>query len=981
MYLKEIKTQGFKSFADKITLELTKGITGIVGPNGSGKSNVVDAVRWVLGEQSIKSLRGESSMSDIIFSGSNSRKPLNVAYVTLIFDNSDRYLNLESDTVSIKRMVYKDGTNEYYLNNEISRLKDITNLFLDTGVAKESFNIISQGKIEEIISSKPSDRRVIFEEAASVLKYKKRKEEALKKINKTHSNMQRVNDIIEELNNQIGPLKEQNDKALIYNKTMSELKDLEIAFTVTDIKFINEEYQDIKKKIEILNEEISSLDTSNVVSSAKSEELKNKLVKINLDIDNQNKLLLDTTVLLEQLNGRKKIILERQKYNVEDTKLHDNIVNLKEKELNLRHSINSINLDVENINKETDFLKQEKNNLTNVINKNKNDRNNLENELGNHLRHYNKLKIEIEQLKNDIDNNGSLPYAVKNILNNPKLSGIKNTIGNVIEVKEEHSLAISTSLGASANYIITENEQASKEAINYLKNNNIGRATFFPLNVIKPKNIDEFILNQLINMDGFVGIASDLVKTSTEYLNIVKNQLGNVIIVDNLENANQISKNINRRFRIVTLHGDVIHIGGYLTGGVYIKFKNIINDKYELEQKLKEEQQTLDTIKNYENKINEVDYNTKSIEDKYYLINKNIIDFENNLNSKINIQNNYKIDLSNILEEITGTDKIINNSLSNEEETILKEIYRVMDEKLKIENNLNNKHKIKQDQTDELTSYESQIKKDNSEFNFKNKELKDLEIRNNRNDVKLDTLLNLLNETYNLTYEAAFEKYDIVIDKESTKNRISKLKKTIDELGLVNPTAPEEYAKLKERYDFLTNQKNDLEEAENTLLKIIDELDEVMKKDFMETFKIIKENFNKTFIQLFKGGHADLKLTDKDNILETGIEIIASPPGKKLNSISLLSGGEKTLTAISLLFAILQSRPVPFCILDEVEAALDEVNVVNFGEYLKSFQDNTQFILITHKKKTMEFADVLYGITMQESGVSKIVSVKLVDIE
>ena len=980
MYLKKIIAQGFKSFADKITIDLENNITGIVGPNGSGKSNVVDAIRWVLGEQSVKSLRGDGNMTDVIFQGSKSRQASNVASVTLIFDNTDHYINLNFSEISIKRRVYRDGTNEYYLNNEQCRLKDITNILLDSGMAKESFNIISQGQIEQIISAKPTDRRVMIEEAASVLKYKHRKEEALRKLEKTNGNISRVNDIISELEKQVEPLKIEKEKALKYIDIKEELENIEIALIAQDITNLNYKYQDSKSKIEILNKEIMSISTSNSTNESKLLEYKVKQNELENKIkDNQNKLL-ELTELSEKLNSQKKIILERQKYEVNDTKLHENMVNLKETELKLENEISLLNTEINSIN---DSYKEQLNLISDKeqeIAVAKSDKNDKENKLTIEIRNELNLKQKINSLTETIENNNTLPQSVKNILNNPKLRGIHNVIGKLIDVEEIYTKAITTILGLNANNIVVDNEQNAKEAINYLKENNLGRATFFPLSIIKAKGIadqDKYILNE----KGIINIASKLVNYDSKYKSIIENQLGNVIVVDNIDTGNAISKKLNYRYRIVTLDGEVLHIGGSITGGNNKPTQNIISLKYELESKIQERQTTIEKIKLLEEEINKNDSLLKNKEDELYLLNKAKIEKEETINAKTKQLESLKTNLDEVKSDINGTKNILEGKLSEEEESILKKYYESVREKEEITNTINLLEDEKHDLEEEKEQYEYQLKKENTIYNTKNKELKDLEIEVNRLDVKLDTLLNTLNETYNMTYEKATSLYKLELDEDLARTKVNTLKRNLKEIGEVNINAPKQYDEISVRYEFLISQREDLINAENTLLDIIKEMDTVMIREFTKTFEIINKNFNETFKELFRGGNASLKLTDPENILETGIEIDACPPGKKLKNISLLSGGEKTFTAISLLFAILKSRPVPFCVLDEVEAALDEVNVDSFGNYIKKLQEKTQFILITHKKKTMEYANTLYGITMQESGVSKLVSVKLESIE
>lgn len=980
MFLKKIVAHGFKSFADNIVIDLENNITGIVGPNGSGKSNVVDAIRWVLGEQSVKSLRGDGNMVDVIFAGSKNRNSMGVASVTLIFDNKDKYLPLSYEEIAIKRRLYKDGTNEFYINNEKVRLKDVTDLLMDSGIGKESFNIIEQGKIDEILSNKPADRRVIFEEAAGVLKYKKRKEEALRKLDKTHNNMARVADIIKELSDQVEPLKEQKRKALEYRELSEKLEKLEVALVTDDITNINEKYQTNKKRIEELNEELSKISTNNTKYEVYIEEYKLKQQSLALKIQDLQKELLGLTAQVEKINSQKEIILERKKYEVDDIKLHNNILELKESELKYQNELNSYKMELDNVLNIIQALTDKSEAKLQEIKAVKDKRFGIEEKLTMALRNQGNLKVKISNLEESIENDSSLPYAVKCVLNNPKLSGIHSTIGKILEIEKKYVKAIGIALGAASNNIIVDNELSAKDAINYLKNNMLGRATFFPLNIIKGREIEENILNILNLENGFINVASKLVKYDPKYADIINNQLGNVLVVDNIDNANIISKKMNYRYRIVTLDGELLHVGGSLTGGD-AKQKNPLNEKYELQNLLNDFKELERKISIYENNLNDYDYNLKALEDEAYLINKEKITTEEELKEKSKRIEELELKITDIKTKITGTNNIINNSLSNEEDEILKKYYAAIDEKNRVINEIDVLTNEKEKVTNELEEFEYSVKKDNSVYNQKNKELKDLEIEVNRNDVKLDNLLNLLSENYSITYEYAAAHYSLDMDASLARNKVSSYKRQIKELGPINHEAPEEYDRISGRYEFLLGQQEDLVKAENTLLDIIREMDQVMEINFKKAFEIINENFDKTFKELFKGGTASLKMTDPDNILETGIEIIASPPGKSLKSISLLSGGEKTFTAISLLFAILKTRPMPFCILDEVEAALDEVNVESFGDYLKKMEGKTQFIVITHKKKTMEYADTLYGITMQESGVSKLVSVKLEDIK
>lgn len=980
MYLKEIKASGFKSFADTIDIELTNGISGIVGPNGSGKSNVVDAVRWVLGEQSVKQLRGEGSMSDVIFTGSKSRRAASFASVTLVFDNSDKYLNIEYDEVQIKRTIYKTGENEYFINNTKTRLKDILELFMDTGASKESFNIISQGDVANILSGKAEDRRVIFEEASGVLKYKKRKDEALRKLSKTHDNMARVDDIISELNTNMEPLKKQSEDAKIYLEKKEKLENVEIALTVNDIEKYNYEYKYSKEKVSELTLSITKMLSENSNEQAKIETIKNNISKLNSELYLKQQELVKVSANAEKLSGEKAMISERSKYNSEDVKLHDNIISLKEKILKIESQISALNKEIESEKSNNNVIGEKLNNIEIRLSEIEKNKENLNSKLNQKLREITAQKHRREVLMNSLENNSSLPYSVKNVLNNPKLTGIHGVLGKLLEFEEKYSEALEVSLMSSVSHIVCDNEEDAKEAVRYLKNNNLGRATFLPISVIKPRSIDSESYETIKFMNGFVDIASNLVRYDTKYRNIVLSLLGTIVVVDNIDNANLISKKLKNRYKVVTMTGEVVNIGGSITGGS-LKKSSILSERYELENVIKDIDVLDSEIKEIENKINEVDDNYTNLE-----LEKNSIIISVNSNSEI-LKNKYNVldDLTNekstLMTELYNNQNIVNNVITNEEEKILNEYYKEIEKRDELNIEINQIHKKIELENEDLINNESSLKNNNQEYNKAQEELKSHEIKVNRLDVKIDNLLNILTNDYSISYEKAKEKYILEIDSDEARSIVSTLKREIKSLGDVNVGAIEEYDRVKERYEFLNKQKEDLTNAENVLLEIITEMDDIMKDKFSSTFNKIKEAFNETFRKLFNGGKAELKLTDPSNILETGIDIIALPPGKKLQHISLLSGGEKTLTAIALLFSILKVRPVPFCILDEVEAALDEVNVDNFGKYLKEFKGDTQFIIITHKKKTMEYADVLYGITMQESGVSKLVSVKLEELK
>ena len=981
MYLKQIITSGFKSFADKLDIKLDDKISCIVGPNGSGKSNVVDAVRWVLGEQSVKSLRGEGSMSDVIFSGSKSRNPLNVASVELVFDNTDHFINTPYTEISIRRRVYRSGENEYFLNNEKCRLKDITNLLMDTGMAKESFNIISQGEVDRILSNSSADRRIIFEEASGILKYKKRKEEALRKLDRTHNNIDRVNDIIGELELQVGPLKEQKEQAEEYLENKNGLDRYEVAILAYDIENYNNSLEQAKTRKEKIDNDIISISNENTKNDTSTLEDQNKLNTLELEKANLNKQLLDITEEVEKINGEKKLLKEQSKTTREENELKEEIRVLLEKkekissrEELLKEEINTINNSLNNKDKDINEINLEINNIKSKLNM-------LKSEYTHHDQDLVSIRHKISSLKYEIEQNIDTPNSVRKVLSSNTLKGIHNTIGNILNTEEKYIKALNTAISSNKNFIITSDEESAKAAINFLKDNHLGRATFFPISVIKERYIDQQTLNILNNSTDFLGVLSDLVTYNNRYENIIKNQFGNVLIVTNIDAATRLSHMINAKYKIVTLDGDVVNVGGSLTGGSNYNSKSIILTKQELQHSEEKEELLNKELIEIKNEIDSLSLDLSKLEEKNFSLSKEKTTL---LESKSLKEDNLK-EIINSLEDVTkewdNLNSISNNSLSSKEEELIKLFHEKTKEKETISMKINSITKEIDDLKEKIEVKEANLKLQNTNLRNLEKESRTLEIEINRLDVKLDTMLNTLSEDYELTYEKAKSDYKLDIEPDEARLRVNTYRANIKRIGMVNLAAIEEYERVSTRYEFLTKQREDLFSAENTLLEIMNEMDDVMKEEFATTFEKVRVEFQNVFKELFDGGHADLKLTNPEDILTTGVDIVASPPGKKLTTISLLSGGEKTLTAISLLFAILNVRTVPFCLFDEVEAALDENNVSRFGKYLSNYKDKTQFLIITHKKKTMEYANTLYGITMQESGVSKLVSVKLEEKE
>ena len=972
MYLKEIEISGFKSFADKINLNLNNEITCIVGPNGSGKSNIVDAIRFVLGEQSVKSLRGDALMSDVIFSGSKNRQPMHAASVNLTFDNTDNYLNIPYKTVSVKRRLYKTGDNEYFLNGEKCRLKDIVDLFLDSGMGRDSFNIISQGDISKLLSNSPYDRRLVIEEAAGILKYKKRREEAFKKLDKTNLNLDRVNDIITEVEIRVKPLEEQSRKATLYQELKEQLENIEVGLLVAEITNFNQECLINKNKLVDLNNTILSL--TKKTTDPIIDELKLKAININKQKEDINQKLLDLSKEREDVNSKRLLLKERIKFNATDIKNQEKINYLTDKKLELENKIKVLEKDLTTNSMNTTSLENDITNLTtnlDDINK-KNTSYNLS--LKEKENEYDRLLNKIEILKNNIYENSYLNNNVKRVLENSKLKAIDALI-NLIKIDPKYNTVLEVATSSNKNFLVVETKSDASKIIDYLKLNNLGRITFLPLEAIKGKYVDLDTQSKLTDLTGYLGVLSDFLEYDSKYKEIILNQFGNILVVDTKENANYLSKVINNRYRIITLDGEIFHVGGSITGGS-LKTGGITLAKQELTDLNLDSNNLKNTILTLRENINNNLKEKEILENNLYLKKRNLLLLTDELKVLQERLNNNKEELSNLKIELDSYDS------KTFDQELLKLNQEYYDLSLKYDLLVKDKNEFIKEYDNIQTNIlekEGLLKENNLLLKTKEKEVHDLEILINKLENKLDNNLNTLNQDYNLTYEGAKEKYYLDKDLDLAKEEVLDLKNKLKNIGNVNLDSIEEYKTVKERYDFLTNERNDLCHAKEMLYSLISEMDDVMQSDFLTTFKELEIEFKKVFRELFKGGDASLKLTDPSNLMETGVDIIASPPGKKLKTITLLSGGEKTLTAISLLFAILNIRRVPFCIFDEVEAALDEANVDNFGAYLHSYKNKTQFLLITHKKRTMEYAKTLYGITMQESGVSKIVSVKLED--
>ncbi|MCD3349617.1 chromosome segregation protein SMC [Clostridium botulinum D/C] len=1181
MFLKSLEIRGFKSFADKTELVFKKGITAIVGPNGSGKSNILDAVKWVLGEQSIKNLRG-GKMQDVIFSGTEFRKPVGLAQVTLILDNSDGELPIEYSEVTIMRRLFRSGESEYYINNTKCRLKDIQELFMDTGIGKEGYSIIGQGKIEALLSGKPEERRSLLEEAAGIVKFKTRKQEAEKRLENTDQNLQRINDIFSTYEERLEPLKQESEKAKAFLEISKKLKSKEVTLILNNINVSQKRIDFIKKEIEksqfklqeiikekdtykqnvenfnkqlekfelennektkryydsktrkqdiisennLLNERISNLTNSinkykenllqfkekinsltqqKLKQQQKLEELLKKQISLEEDISECEKIINERN---EAIKKQTDAISEMKSYQVEvlskisqkknEVAILKNDINnlegkIQETKVSIEAHSNSIKINISTIqvlkketekidNKIKEYEEKIKNYKKEIISKNKLLHNN-ESVLKESVSTYNKIEANSNALINLEKQHEGYNRAVKSLMQHidkDKIPNAKNKtyiLGEVLKVDKNFEIAIEIALGGAISNIITDNEIIAKELIKYLKQSNLGRATFLPLNIVKGKSIS--LSSRVEKIDGYIGVASKLIKYDIKYINAIEYVLGRTLIAKDMDSALNIAKETNYGFKIVTLDGEVINPGGALTGGsLYHKNSNIIGRKREigeLKEKLKiynkkinELNENINEIKidiknmdeaaldlkdeiHYENlektkisgRINAIDNETSKLkrdldtasnelillkenlktnldilnekEEKIYeldrLQNENslkIVDVENKLkdqNEEINDKNKSIVSLKvskaqidegiiNLEKEVKRLKEEVNNiNISSIEKDIDKSSIEISIANNKINENNNEISKIdtalckfeenfKEIELRRIKLKENiKVNKDNLEnidmlYNKFEKNKNSLEINLARNETEQQGILTKLNDEMELTYAEALELKIENEDINKCKNDIEIYKRDIAKLGVVNLGAIQQYKELMEKYTFMKEQKEDLIQAKEELLNVVKEMTDKMKTVFHENFNKLRENFSETFRELFKGGKADLILESGDE-LTSNIEINVQPPGKKLQNINLMSGGEKGLSAIALLFAILKMKPTPFCILDEIEAALDDSNVSRYSEFLRKFSSNTQFIIITHRKGSMEVGDVLYGVTMEEKGVSKIVSVDL----
>lgn len=1181
MYLKSIEIHGFKSFANKIKFEFHNGITGIVGPNGSGKSNVADAVRWVLGEQKVKQLRG-SKMEDVIFAGTENRKPLGFAYVAITLDNSDHKLDVDYEEVTVSRRLFRSGESEYMINGTQVRLKDVNELFYDTGIGKEGYSIIGQGQIDQILSGKPEERRELFDEAAGIVKFKRRKNQALKKLDDENQNLVRVQDILAELERQVGPLEKQCEKAKKYLLFKDDLKkydvnmflvemeeiknrlsdlDKKLEIATSDMNSSNEEFENIKKqytkleadleeinnsieakktmstdtvlKIEklegrilVLKEQINSAKNNeefiaarvNAISSDIAQKEKNltELCKEKDDNENviqetiksQSEITTDISVIKEEIENFDKEIAEHkaeiieilnsksmiksklqrcdtllEQINIRKSQLNQKLIEFQSEKENQESKIEELKAELDKVNYSIDELNKTVSEYRNDLNDLRVENSKITKSISENRERYHKSKSNLEALKNITERYEGYGNSIKKVMElKENKKGIIGVVADIIKVEKKYEVAIETALGGNIQNIVTDTETTAKEIIEYLKKNKYGRATFLPLSSMTKKT--GFNNEDVFSDKGVLGLACDLVEIKKEYEGVTKYLLGKVVVVDTIDNAIALERKYRYSLRIVTLEGEYLNIGGSISGGAFKNNSNLLGRRREIEElenklkDLKNEKENLDknlienrsktsvlndeldkinkalqeqniakntlelNLKQAKDRKNNIDteyqeYTAESgniaseigsINNNSLELNKELTNVEdrnseleelikqksNNMDSinaklvektslleEINIEisslkqkheflcekiqnsNNQISDLKNELEQIKNNSSENNNEISARIETIdgiTKEIEegRKLIEKLNLEiedlknakEKQNKDHKEFFDKREELSSRITQLDKEIYRLNSQKENLQE----------KNETKINYMWNEYEITYRNAIELRDESLnDKAELRNSIANLKRQIKELGDVNVNAIEEFKEINERYQFMKEQHEDLMRAKENLLKIIDELEVGMRKQFKEKFAEIQVEFDKVFKELFGGGAGVIELTEADDILDAGINIISQPPGKKLQNMMQLSGGEKALTAICLLFAIQNLKPSPFCLLDEIEAALDGSNVIRFAEYLHKLTENTQFIVVTHRRGTMGCADRLYGITMQEKGVSALVSVDLLE--
>ena len=966
MFLKRIEMQGFKSFADKTIISFDNPITGVVGPNGCGKSNITDAVRWVLGEQSAKSMRGEK-MNDVIFAGSADRRKLNMAEVTLVFDNSNHILNSEKEEIEVTRRLFRDsGDAEYLIDRNHVRLKDIVDLFLDTGLGKDSLSIISQGTVVSFADAKPQDRRGIFEEAAGVAKYKKRKLESLSKLERTKENLERSADILNELEKQVSPLKRQARKAELYREKKARLEEIEISVLVNEIDDANKEIEALEKALFDVETKATMFSTDIQISETKLQDARKQISALDKEVQTLQDELMQNFNDVSALESRKTELDEKRKYIVETGSNEQKAKELKELVDAAKIEFEDRKSRLDALNTEIRLYSEKLNQAaTNIV-----DKSSTYDQASNRLRSLENRKNVLDSLLRNPFNN---QQGIKSIMDHANaLHGILGVIGQVLNVKDGYEEAISTSLGGAMNNIVTQDEQSARDAIRFLTRNMSGRATFLPLNVCKPRYVRKEDLIVCENTEGYLGTASSFVENDPKFNPVVDNLLSNVLIVDSMEHGNRLSALTNRLYKIVTLDGDVIHRGGSMTGGKTKHNTNLVTMKKESDEiagKLDAERARVALArKEYDQANREREEAARYLQEKRYsaaalepVVDAKQAKYEK-LSNDLSLLSPNQVDDSDATQAHADDLVVRLNEAYSRRDAITNEIKVKRERRISLNTDIERKE-----------AQLSQMRKDlkNAEDSIAN-----IKIDRSRFESRMEANLQRLASEYQLTFEFAKTKVDGEII-ENAKEEVVKLRSEIEHLGNINMNAPEEYSEVNERYETLKKNIEELTMSRDKILSAIDEMDTIMKKQFKETFDAINSAFDDIFRSLYGGGKAKLFLLDPSDILNTGIDIDAQPPGKAVQNNMLFSGGEKSLIALCVLFAILKVKPVPLVILDEVEAALDPGNVERFASFLHNYTDRTQFLVVTHRVGTMEKADVLYGVTMQKQGVSQMLKVEL----
>ncbi len=944
MRIEKIVVNGFKSFGKKTEIVFDENLIGIVGPNGSGKSNVIDAIRWVLGQQKMSELRTKSN-TDVIFSGSDSMSPKNVAEVTIFFDNKDKYLDIEYTEVAIKRRLFRNGENEYYINNTKCRLMDINNLILDKGFGKDSFSIISQGKVDEIIMSKPEDRRDIVDDVAGISKYKVKKRATINKLNLVNENLDRINFIVDEVESRIAPLKKESDKAIKYKKVKTELEVNEKTLLANKI-YAN------KKELDHLNDHLTTLKKENGEKNNLIEKCEQEIATIDQNISQDQVRISEIN---EKLNvaKNKQITFENEiKFLSRKKELgNDNSENMVEK---IRESLTSIKKQEEEIIHKKANLEPKKASVDSKIIT-------LKDELAvDRSRLY-----ELYSKKEDITANSEqnkIPYHINKLLTE-KPDLVMGTIKQNIEIYSKYERAIQTILGYRRNEIIVENDNDVKELINFLNTNKLGKATFSPLNKVKPRFVDSQTKEKLDKSDLDFVYALDCINYDSKIENAVASLLGNIIITTDIESARKINDKINSKYQVVTLNGDIFATSGKITGGYDKSSKKSFDDLDKTEINIKELNSNIEQV----NK--EID--SLIFEQSEFKIELDIL--ESKLVNVLEEKKSLELEYSEFIDDSNEDNSNVYN-IENDLKQLNDDSFNLTKEKFQLEENIKNNIDMKEKKNYQVVDLRA-------DFKVKIQEETESKMKIESLEEEIKELIDILGEKYSISFQKAFENSVILDDIVDSEKYVKELKREIQAIGFVNLDAIEEYEIQKERLDFYLKNREDLLSSQKKILGVIEKIDNFVVDVFSETFAKLNAEFKVIFEKLFDGGSATLKLTNEEDLLTTGVEIIAKPPGKRNQIIGLLSGGEKALTAIALLFAIIKIRVVPFSILDEVEAALDEANVSKYIEYLKVFSQNTQFIVITHRQATMEQIDKLYGVTMVEKGISTVLDINLKENE